>query len=176
MNSFFDLAKTRYSCRMYSDKPIPKQHIESIFESVRVAPSAKNLQPWRFVVITQSPLREQIVACYKSSWLNSAPVIIVACADHSIAWQRADGKNHCDIDLAIAIDHLTLAATDNGLATCWICRFDTLKCAELLKLPGRVSPVAIIPLGYPEKENNFAEIHLVRKPLDEIIGWEGYNF
>jgi nitroreductase len=71
---------------------------------------------------------------------------------------------------------LTLAATDKGLATCWICRFDTMRCAELLKLPDRVYPVAIIPLGYPEKENNFADIHLVRKPLEKIISWEGYNF
>jgi len=76
--------------------------------------------------------------------------------------------------LAIAIDHITLAASDNGLATCWICKFDAMKCSEILKLPSHISPVAIIPLGYPADEPNDSERHLKRKPLNEIVSWEGF--
>jgi len=86
------------------------------------------------------------------------------------------GKDHCDIDLAIAIDHITLAATDNGLATCWICKFDVMKCAEILKLPYNIYPVALIPLGYSSEKNNYSERHLIRKSIDEIVSWEGYTF
>ncbi len=176
MDNFKDIAKSRYSCRSYSNKPVSKETIENVLECARIAPSATNAQPWRYVVVTQEPLRQQITDCYARSWLKSAPVIIVACGDYSASWRRADGKDHCDIDLAIGIDHITLAAANLGLGTCWICKFDAIKCAELLKLPRNIAPVALIPLGYPEDKNNYSEKHLVRKSLDEIVSWEGYSF
>lgn len=172
MYRFLELAKARYSCRLYDSKPVSREQIEQVLEAARVAPSAVNAQPWHFVVVTQSPLRENIAACYSRPWLGTAPVIIVACGDHSLSWRRADGKDHCDIDMAIAIDHITLAATDLGLATCWICKFDAMKCAEHLKLPSHISPVAMIPLGYPADNVVDSERHLKRKTLDEIVRWE----
>jgi nitroreductase len=174
--SFFELAKQRYSCRKFNSKIVPKDILVKVLECARIAPSATNAQPWRFVVVTKSPLIEQIIGCYARPWLQTAPAIIVACGDHSTSWRRADGKDHCDIDLAIAIDHITLAATDNGLATCWICKFDALKCAELLKLPSHISPIAMIPIGYPHEESKFSEKHIVRKSFDEIVSWEGFDF
>jgi nitroreductase len=175
MLDFLSLAKSRYSCRSYIDKKVTKELIEKILEAARIAPSATNAQPWSFVVITQSPLKDQIISCYSRPWLSTAPVIIVACGDHSISWRRSDGKDHCDIDLAIAIDHITLTATDNGLATCWICKFDAMKCSEILKLPSHISPVAIIPLGYPADEPVNSERHSKRKSLNEIVSWEGFQ-
>ena len=154
MSDFLELAKSRYSCRLYSNQELSKELINKVLECARIAPSAKNAQPWHFVVVTQSPLLEEIASCYEGSWLKTAPVIIVACGDHSVSWRRADGKDHCDIDLAIAIDHITLSATDNGLATCWICKFDAIRCANILRLPAHISPIAIIPLGFPEEKNN----------------------
>ena len=176
MNTFIELAKKRYSCRAFNDKTISRQTLEKVLECARIAPSATNAQPWRFVVVSELPLRDQLIGCYARKWLETAPVIIVACGNHDESWRRADGKDHCDIDLAIAIDHITLAATDNGLATCWICKFDAIKCAELLKLPSNISPVALIPIGFPTENNNYSEKHLVRKSLDEIVSWEGYKF
>lgn len=176
MSSFLELAKSRYSCRSYSDQQVPKELILQILEAARIAPSATNAQPCRFVVVSQSPLLEQIKKCYSGSWLNTAPVIIVACGNYAESWRRADGKDHLDVDLAIAIDHITLAATDNGLATCWVCKFDAMQCAELLKLPKGVAPIAMIPLGFPSEKNNYSERHLIRKTIDEIVAWEGYNF
>jgi nitroreductase len=176
MKSFQELAKERYSCRSYSSKEVSKDIISEVLNIARMAPSAKNLQPWRFVVVTNADLKEKLSDCYSASWLKTAPVIIVACGDHSASWKRSDGKDHCDIDLAIAIDHITLSATDIGLATCWICKFDVMKCAEVLNLPSNVYPVALIPLGYSAEKGNYSERHLIRKDLGDIVSWEGYNF
>lgn len=176
MKSFLELAKDRYSCRSYSTAEVSKDLVLKVIETARIAPSAKNSQPWKFIVASKTPLREQIAGCYNASWINTAPVIIVACGDNSVSWKRSDGKDHCDIDLAIAIDHITLAATDNNLATCWVCKFDVIKCAELLKLPANIYPVALIPLGYPLEQNNYSERHIVRKEIKDIVSWEGYNF
>ena len=172
MVNFLELAKQRYSCRSYSTQVPSRELIEQVLEAARIAPSAVNAQPWHFVVLTQSPLREGINGCYSRPWLASAPVVVVACGDHSASWRRGDGKDHCDIDLAIAIDHITLAAASVGLATCWVCKFDAMKCAELLKLPPHISPIALIPLGYPADSLKDSDRHLKRKSLAEIVHWE----
>ena len=171
--SFLSLATKRFSCRGYSSKPISREVIEQVLEAARVAPSAVNAQPIHLIVITDVSLREEISSCYSRPWLASAPVIIVACGDHSISWRRADGKDHCDIDVAIAVDHITLAAADLGLGTCWICKFDAMKCSEILKLPSYVSPIALIPLSYPENVEN-PERHTKRKSLNEIVRWNKF--
>lgn len=176
MKSFLDIAKSRYSCRSYDRREIPQNLLSNVLECARIAPSATNAQPWQLVVVTKQPLLSQIASCYAASWLESAPTIIVACGNYIESWRRADGKNHCDIDVAIAIDHITLAAADNDLATCWICKFDVIKCASILNLPKNIAPVALIPIGFSSEKGNYSERHLSRKPIDEIISWEGYNF
>ncbi|NVO11816.1 MAG: nitroreductase family protein [Bacteroidales bacterium] len=176
MDSFLDLARKRFSCRSFLDKDVPKEIIEKIFEAARIAPSAVNGQPWLFVVISDESLKKMIASCYSRTWLESAPAIIVACGDHNRSWRRADGKDHCDIDMAIAIDHLMLAATDNGLATCWVCKFDVMKCSSILELPAHITPIALIPLGYPKDMIN-PEKHLEkRKLLCDIVFWEKIKF
>jgi nitroreductase len=176
MDSFIDLARRRFSCRSYVNKDIPKELIEKILEAAQVAPSAVNNQPWLFIVITENPLKKMVASCYSRSWLGNAPIIIVACGDHNRSWRRSDGKDHCDIDLAIAIDHITLAATDNGLATCWVCKFDAMKCSTLLELPAHITPIALIPLGFPNEISNPQRHIEKRKPLSEIIFWERVKF
>jgi nitroreductase len=104
----------------------------------------------------------------RMAWAAAAPVAIVACSRPSTAWTRAyDGKNHADIDLAILMDHLILAATDDGLATCWICAFDPAVVRAALHLPDDLEPVAITPLGHadaPPREKT-------RKCLAETVTW-----
>jgi nitroreductase len=173
MNSFIELAKLRFSCRKYLQKEVSKDVIESVLEAARIAPSATNSQPWRFIVVTKEPLLQQVKDCYSREWLRLAPVVIIACGDHSISWRRADGKDHCDIDLAIAIDHLTLMAANVGLGTCWICKFDAMKTSEILKLPSHLTPIALISLGYPAETPNEVGPHFKRKPLNDIVSWEG---
>jgi len=175
MGSFLDLAKKRYSCRSFIKQAVPKELIEQVLEATRVAPSAVNSQPWIFVVINDDTLLKKIRNCYAKTWLESAPVIIVACGDHNQSWRRPDGKDHCDIDMAIAIDHLTLAASDLGLATCWICKFDAMKCASILGLPSNVSPIALIPLGFPADVPNINRHDTKRKKIGEIVRWNVFT-
>ena len=100
--NFLDLVKARYSVRSYSPQEVEKEKLDYILECVRLAPSAVNLQPWRFRVITDKPTLEALCKCYKREWLATAPCIIVACANHEESWhRRADNKDHADIDVAI---------------------------------------------------------------------------
>ena len=100
------------------------------------APSAVNFQPWRFRIVTDEAVLKALYSCYKREWLATAPCIIVACVDHNESWhRRADNKDHADIDIAIAVEHLCLAAAEQGLGTCWVCNFDAPQCSEVLGLP-----------------------------------------
>ena len=105
-------------------------------------------------------------SCYKREWLATAPCIIVACVDHNESWhRRADNKDHADIDIAIAVEHLCLAAAEQGLGTCWVCNFDAPQCSEVLGLPENLEPAVLIPVGYAEDEPTEKK----RKPLNEIL-------
>ncbi len=98
-------------------------------------------------------------------------MLIVACGDHRLAWKRRDGKDHCDIDVAIAVDHMTLAAAEIGLGTCWICSFDVPRCAKLLNLPANLEPIALLPIGYPAETKSPDRHTTERKPLEQITTW-----
>ena len=172
--SFLELAKRRYSTRKYKDQPVEREKIIQVLEAARIAPSAVNFQPWQFIVVQEEELRKQIGATYGRDWIFQAPVIIVICGDHQLAWRRADGKDHCDIDVAIAIDHMTLAAADIGLGTCWVCAFNSMQCSKLLGLPANLEAVALLPLGYPEDLVDINRHESKRKKLEEIVHWDKY--
>ena len=109
---------------------------------------------------------------YERQWFETAPLIIVVCADHLQSWKRSyDGKDFAGIDVAIATDHMTLMATSLGLGTCWICHFNTKKCIELLNLPPNIEPIALLPVGYPKGEMPLKK----RKKLNEIVFWNGFK-
>jgi nitroreductase len=172
MINFNELARHRFSSRKYLNKPIEEDKLIKVLEAGRIAPSAANKQPCIFYVIRDDKNRSAISSAYHRDWLKYAPVIIVACADHKKGWIRSDGKDHCDIDVGIAVDHMTLQATELGLATCWICNFQPTRCKEILKLPDHIEPVVIIPLAYPEDAAD-PDRHITgRKGLGEIVRWE----
>lgn len=148
--NFKELVERRFSVRKYEPREVEREKLEYVLECARLAPSACNRQPWRFVVVRDRAMLRRLGGCYDREWFATAPVCIVACAADGEAWHRAsDGKNHADIDVAIAVEHICLAAAEQGLGTCWICNFDCVKCDELLALPEGVRSVAMIPLGYP---------------------------
>ena len=162
--NFLDLVKKRYSVRSYEERQIENEKMEYIMECVRLAPSAVNFQPWHFYVVTDSERLDALKSTYKREWIQSAPCIIVACANHEESWhRRSDNKDHADIDLAIAIEHLCLAAAEQGLGTCWVCNFDAALCHEVMAMPENVEPIALIPIGYtpdaevPEKKRKTME-------------------
>lgn len=169
---FITLATERYSCREYdASKPVARELVAEFVNAARLAPSACNRQPWTFVAVTDKESRARILVKSRPAF-QEAPVLVVACGHHNEAWHRpADNKDHTDVDLSIAIEHLCLAATALGLATCWVCSFDVEAAARELGLPAEVEPVALIPLGYPA-DNAIPEKK--RKPLDEILKWEKF--
>jgi nitroreductase len=170
--SFIELANKRFSVRSYLDKEVEKEKILQVLEAGRVAPSAVNFQPVHYIVVTEDSQKEKIAEVYPRGWVKEAPVVIIACGNHSEGWKRRDGKDHTDIDVAIAIDHMTLAATDMGLGSCWICAFDAKRCHELFELPEHLEVVALLPLGYPKGEERLVEMK--RKSLEELVSWERY--
>lgn len=164
--NFLDLVKKRYSVRSYEQRAIEKEKMDYIMECVRLAPSAVNFQPWRFIILTDNELMDAVKSTYKREWIQSAPCIIVACTNHEESWHRRfDNKDHADIDVSIAIEHLCLAAAEQGLGTCWVCNFDAALCRQVMSLPENIEPVALIPIGYPT-ETEIPEKK--RKSMEEI--------
>lgn len=169
---FYNLSEHRYSCRDYKDEPVPADLLTAVFDAVRLAPSACNRQPWKFLVADSDELRAAVQRSYSRDWIAKAPVYVVALGLHDEAWHRPfDGKDHTDVDVSIAVEHLCLAAATLGLGTCWVCNFDPAVIRESFSLPEGVEPVAIIPVGWPATD----EVPLKkRKELDEIVKWGKY--
>ena len=160
-----ELVKQRYSCRAYKPLCVEKEKLDYILECVRLAPSAVNKQPWRFRVVSEEADKARLQQCYNRDWFKSAPMYVRASVLHDEEWVRADGKHHGNIDVAIAVEHLCLAATEQGLATCWVCNFDADLCKELFGLSENEEPAVIIPLGYADDEPKEKK----RKAIDEIV-------
>lgn len=150
MNDFLQLCRLRRSVRSYQAREIPEDVMAYIEECTRWAPSAVNRQPWRFYVVRDTATLSLLHPCYDREWFREAPVCVVACRLTDEEWHRpADQKAHGDIDVAIAVEHLCLAAAEKGIGTCWVCNFDVEQCRQALRLPENAVPVALIPMGYP---------------------------
>lgn len=169
---FDKLIRIRFSVRSFTNQKVDRKIILEILEAARMAPSAANYQPWHFIVITQPENLAEIQEVYPRTWFKEAPVCIVICSDHLQSWKRKpDGKDFADVDMAIAIDHLVLKATDLGLGTCWVCNFDAALARKKLQLPDHIEPLAIIPIGYTKSEAPVKS----RKALSEIVHWEKFR-
>ena len=163
--NLLELVNNRYSCRDYEPRSVEKEKLDYIMECVRLAPSAVNKQPWKFRIVSSDEDLQKIRQCYHRDWFNSAPMYIIASILHDEEWVRRDGKHHGDIDIAIAVEHLCLAATEQGLATCWVCNFDAALCHELFSLTDNEEAAVIIPLGYAADELR----PKTRKAMSEIV-------
>lgn len=149
MENLLSLCGRRCSVRAFSERRISEADLSYIMECVRLAPSACNRQPWRFLRVSDDE-RHLICQCYTNPWFAAAPDYVIACCDHDVCWKRSsDGKDHGNIDVAIAVEHFCLAAAERSVATCWVCNFDADKCRRLFALPDHIEPVAFLPLGYP---------------------------
>ena len=146
----FEVINKRYSVRSFRRDPVEDQNLQRVLEEAQLAPTAANRQPFQFIIIHTAGRETELRRIYDRAWFTQAPVIICACAIPGNAWVRSDGKNYCDVDVAIAMDHLILAATDVGLGTCWIAAFDLIAAREVLGLPNSVEPIAFTPLGYAD--------------------------
>ncbi len=166
--SFLKLAEKRRSVRAYKPDAVPGDILAQVLEAGRLAPSACNKQPWRFIVVKDEQVRRALGMAYARDWFWQAPVIIAVCITPDDAWTRPyDGQNYAMVDGAIALDHITLAAAEAGLGTCWIGAFDPAAAKETLNLPDHVAIVGMTPLGYPDVEPSPRPRS--RRPLAETV-------
>ncbi len=144
----FDAVKKRSSVRRFLDKPIEEEKLKVVFEAGRLAPSAKNLQEWRFIIVKDHEVRSKIgQAANGQVFVGEAPIVIVACAVTDLRIMSC-GQLCYPIDVAIALDHISLVAVELGLSTCWIGAFDEDKVKDILGIPKEVRVVELMPIGY----------------------------
>jgi len=164
----FEAIKERRSVRVYDDKPVEKEKLDKIFEAARLAPSAANYQEWRFVVVMEKSKRKALMtAANNQSFVAEAPVVIACCAETDGHKMRC-GEQCYPIDVAIAINHITLAAVALGLGTCWIGSFYPDKVREILNIPKTIKIVELLTLGYPADSPHPKN----RKTIEEIVHYE----
>ncbi len=163
-----EVIRKRRSVRSYADKPVERDKIERLLEAARLAPSASNRQEWRFVVVTEPQRRAALAkAACRQQFVAQAPVVIAACAETDGHVMRC-GQQSYPIDVAIAIDHLTLQAVAEGLGTCWIGAFHEDQAKEILGIPAEIRVVELLTVGYAAGPPS----PLSRLPLDSIVRWE----
>ncbi|MFH1784222.1 MAG: nitroreductase family protein [bacterium] len=164
--------RKRRSVRSYQKKEVEMEKLECVLEAARLAPSAKNLQEWRFVVVKEEKTRKALSeAANNRALVGEAPVIIACCAETDDYVMRC-GQLAYPIDVAIAIDHMTLQAVEEGLGTCWIGSFHEDKVREILKIPDNIKVVELLLLGYPEPVQDKPKN---RHQLQEIVMYEEWK-
>ncbi|UCB42201.1 MAG: nitroreductase family protein [Dehalococcoidales bacterium] len=163
--------RKRASIRSYEDRPVPEEKLLKVLEAARLAPSASNRQRWKFVVVKDEKRRRALsMAAGGQPQLAEAPVVIVAVATMPEYVMRC-GIPAFSIDLAIAVDHMTLAAADEGLGTCWIGAFSQEEAREVVGVPDNYRVVTVLPLGFPREPGR----EKTRKSLDEIVCYETFK-
>ena len=162
----------RRSVRSFTVKDVSRSLLEEIMESVRMAPSASNRQDWKFIIVDRKATREMLYrAAEKQEFVRDAPVVIVGVAVQPNETMTC-GVNAGNVDVAIALDHLSLRAAEEGLGTCWIGAFDQEKTKEILEIPESCKVIGLMPLGYPTYD--LTEETKRRKELSEIISYNSY--
>jgi len=172
---FYDVIRTRRSVRSYQPAPIPEQVLNRVLDAARIAPSGSNRQPTRLILVTDEAMRRDLARlCHEQAFVAEAPAVVIACG-RDIKYNRGDwmGDYAVIVDVAIAVDHLTLAARAEGLGTCWIGSFNGPALKEYLQLPEDWQVVAVTPLGFPQGDP-FTEPK-GRMPLEELVMWNGWR-
>ena len=166
---FSELIRQRYSVRSYQSREIEEETLQRILDAFVLAPTAANRQAIGLVVIHTSGREKELKRIYNTDWFaRQPPIVVCACAIKDKCWVRRDGKNYCDVDVTIATDHLILAATAEGLGTCWIGAFDPAAAREVLGLPQGVEPIAFTPLGYAADSPK----PKLRKKVEQLVHYE----
>jgi nitroreductase len=168
----YEAINARRSVRAYKkDKPVPSDVLNRMLEAVRMAPSGGNRQPWKFVVVTDHETRRKLAeAANGQNFVAEAPVVIAAVGLSPERMMSCEIPGD-SVDLAIAIDHLTLAAVEEGLGTCWIGAFSQEKVCRILHVPASCKVIELLTLGYPADLPRAK----ARKSRNEIICHEKFS-
>lgn len=168
---FLELAKERFSCRSFLNRKVEDEKIRLILEAGRVAPTAKNLQPQKILVLSEKDELEKLKECTQYGW--NAPVVLIVCYDKNMSWKRGeDGAEGGEIDASIVATHIMLETYNIGLGTTLVGSFSPDKIKEIYKLPETFKPVLILPIGYPSEDARPSDNHYSRKELEETIYWD----
>lgn len=160
------------SVSKFRPDPIPEQKIQTVLNAARLAPSVENLQPWKFIAVTDEDAKRKLAGMVTNGRLLEAPVVIVACARLDEAIAMIGGyMNSYPVDLGMALANLTLAATSEGLGTSWVFAFNEEKVRSLLRVPEDARVVGLTPVGFPEAH----EPPSGRKHLSEILAYNAYD-
>ena len=167
----FEAIKKRRSVRKYKSEPVPEESLKKILEAARLAPSAHNAQEWKFIVVKDLEKRKKLAeAALGQSFIAQAPIVIVAVGlnpEHILA----SGVSAYAVDLAIAIDHMTLTAVGEGIGACWIGAFNQNEVKKILEIPEECKVVALLPLGFPADKPESKS----RKSLEEIVSYDDFK-
>jgi len=166
----YEAVRRRGSVRAYRDESIEQDKLLRILEAGRLAPSARNLQSWKFIVVRGAPIRSRLAKASGQAFLAQAAAVI------AVVSLDPDRLMHCGVpsgpvDCAIAIEHMALAATAEGLGTCWIGHFDQAGCCRILNVPSTARIIEMLTVGYPAAEPAPKD----RKPLEEIVSYERFS-
>jgi nitroreductase len=164
---YFEVIQKRHSVRHYKPDPVESEKLQHILEAARLAPTAVNKQQFKIIVFETAGRKDDLKKIYNQRWFveAEAPLLIGVCSIPDKCWVRIDEKSYADVDAAIVMDHIILAATALDLGTCWVGGFDLKAAREVLELDETMEPIAFTPLGYAQ-ERAFKKI---RKPLEEIV-------
>jgi nitroreductase len=165
-----ELIRRRESVRSFDpSRPVERNVLLRILEAGRMAPSAANRQPWRFLLVTSPEALSRVRQCYAKPWFRDAPHVLVVVGKAAEAWTRQeDGFNSLETDLAIAMDHMILAAENEGVGTCWIAAYDPGSLRKALGLTQAEDVFCMTPLGYP-RPDFIRKNEKERKSLDEVV-------
>lgn len=167
---FSEVIGKRRMVRHFSKAEVSEADVLALLEAAVRAPSAGNIQPWRFTVVRSPEARERLAASLRQRWAAAAPVVIVVSVDPRPTAARYSDRGeylYCIQDTALAAFSILLAAVDRGLAGCWIGAFDEKAVSEAVGIKAPVTPVAILPIGYSAE---FGDRPL-RRPVDEVTNW-----
>ena len=164
--------KMRRSIRHYKDKAVEEEKLGKVLEAGRLAPSAGNLQEWKFVVVRDKGTREKLAKTSTAErFIREAPVTIIACATVT-DYVMECGQLAYPIDVAIAVDHITLKAVEEGLGTCWVGGFDEEEVKKILGIPNNIRIVTLLTVGYPK----YVPGPRKRKRMEEILVYEKWAY
>ena len=166
-----DAIRRRYSCRAYQEKGIERDKLDCILEAARLAPSAKNTQDWRFVVVTDKAIKSKVAGTTnRPEVFEKAGAIIAACSNSDDVMRC--GQAIGPIDVAIALEHISLQAADLGLGTCWIGSFDADKVRQILAIPKDAAIIELMTVGYPADSKPEPK----REPIEKIVCYDTWKF
>ena len=169
----FEAIRKRHSVRSYLPDEVSSEKLEKILEAARLAPSAGNIQPWHFIVVSDQQKRKKLSKGRYAKFLVESPVVLVGCGD------KKASPNWHTVDTAIAMQSMVLTATSEGLGTCWIGSFNEKQVKELLSIPERFRVIALLAVGYRREKLELASkvLHFFRrkKKLQKIVSVEEFG-